>query len=299
MLGELKNQIHPLPLSPIVAAKPWGRSQPSLFYEPDSSTSWGEVFLAIKDFGLISRIANGPLSGKGIHQIGQLWGRELIDPPGQTNWPLPLTIWLERTGDKPGPVRVKTGPEYWRVLSAEPDSWIGAGVDPNQSSWPQKLSRFSSEPGDSHIIPAGLPQALGPGLTVIKAGLVKIGLETLYNWERPQDIWDYQSAPDYKVPITNEPLINLDPPPTEDGFLLVGKTSGFEVRQLKTKFQSFDGGKFSIICPLSGQGRLNSSGPYPNLRLRPGSATIIPSGLGPHSIVSNSSITALCFSSTK
>ncbi|MDR1576939.1 MAG: hypothetical protein LBT86_01740 [Deltaproteobacteria bacterium] len=299
MLGELKTQIYPLTLTAIMAEKIWGRRQASPFYEADPQAVWGEIFLAIKDFGLTSLVANGPLSGKPIHQIGQAWGQELINPPGTIKWPLPLTVWLERTGDKPGPIRVKSGPEFWRVLTTGPESWIGAGEDPNQPTWPQRLRRRLVDPGENYLFPAGLPQSMGPGLTVLKAGLSKIGLETLYDWERRQDIWDYQSDPGYQIPINDEPLAILEPSPSGEGLYPLLQGPKFEVHQLTTTFQNFSGGRFSIICPISGQGRLISSGLYPNLRLRLGSATLIPAGLGSHTIISNSCLTALLFTPSK
>jgi hypothetical protein len=212
-----------------------------------------------------------------------------------TGWPIPFTVWLERTGDAPGPVRVKSGEEFWFILEAAPDSWLGAGTEPGQDHWPQKLKRHQVDPEEAFIIPAGLPQAQGPNLTVLKAGLIKIGLETLYNWDRKPDAWDYQSAPGYQVPLSQEP-IQIYEPLNPQGLTLIAQTPSLTSRHLCTTFQSFKGGHFYIICPIKGQGRLNSSGAFPTIRLRPGSATIIPAGLGPHSIVSNSSLTAILFS---
>ncbi|MDR2140899.1 MAG: hypothetical protein LBR11_03790 [Deltaproteobacteria bacterium] len=299
MLGELKNQIHPLSLSPIMAEKPWGPRQPSKFYPADAQAAWGEIFLAIRDFGLTSRVASGPLADQPIHKIAQNWGRELIEPPGSAGWPIPLTVWLERTGDQPGPVRVKSGPEFWRILEATPESWIGAGEDPNQSDWPQRLQLSLAEPGDNLIFPAGLPQAQGPGLTVIKAGLSGISLETLYDWGRRPDIWDYQNAPGVQVRRSNEPLLALGPDQGTEGLTTLGQMAGLEISLLRSTFQTLKGGRFAIICPISGQGRLNSSGVFPTNRLRLGGATLVPSGLGPYSIVSNSSLTALIFTQAR
>ncbi|MDR1872445.1 MAG: hypothetical protein LBS60_11105 [Deltaproteobacteria bacterium] len=295
MLGELKSQIYPLSLTPILAEKPWGARRISIYHDPGSKAAWGEIFLAIKDFGLTSRVASGPLVGQGVHQVGRNWGAEFMDPPRPTGSPLPWTIWLERTGDKPGPVRVKTGPEFWYVLEAEPSSWIGAGLDPKQSQWPQRLARRVAEPSDAFIFPAGSPQAQGPGLTIIKAGLAKIDLATLYDWERQPDVWDYQPTPGLVIDLTTEPLTVLEPPDPTSELAVLGQLKGLEVKLLRSTFQSFKGGQFAIICPIKGQGRINSSGATPTLRLRPGGATIIPAGLGPHSIVSNSSLTALIF----
>ncbi|MDR2422216.1 MAG: hypothetical protein LBE01_02420 [Deltaproteobacteria bacterium] len=299
MLGEIKNQIHPLSLVPIMAEKPWGSRQSSIFYPSDSQANWGEIFLAIRDFGLTSRVAHGPLADKPIHQISQNWGREFIDPPSPAGWPIPWTIWLERTGDKPGPVRAKSGPEFWRVLAADPDSWIGAGASPAEADWPQRLRRRLVEPGESFIFPAGLPQAQGPGITAIKVGLVKTGLKTLYDWKRRPDAWDYEPAPGFEVEITDSPLIALKEPPHEEGLALLGQGPGLEASVLTTSFHSFKGGRFSIVCPIKGQGRLNSTGAFPTLRLRPGAATIVPFGLGPYSIVSNTSLAALIFTVPK
>jgi hypothetical protein len=293
MLGDIKNQIYPLSLAPILAERPWGVKQRSIFFPDDQKANWGEIFLAIRDFGLTSRVTSGPLTGKPIHQIGQIWGREFLDPPGPAGWPLPFTVWLERTGEKPGPIRAKSGLEFWRILAAEPDSWIGAGEDPQEPAWPLRLKRRLVEPGDNFILPAGLPQAQGPGITAIKAGLAKIGDKTLSDWERQPDAWDYQSTPGFEIELSSEPLIYSRPPREAEGLTLLGQGPGIEANLLVTAFATFKGGRFSIVCPLKGQGRLNSSGAFPNLRLRPGAAAVIPMGLGPYSIVSNSSLSAL------
>jgi hypothetical protein len=41
---------------------------------------------------------------KPFHRAGQEWERALVHPPGEAGWLLPFTVWLERTGDQPGPV---------------------------------------------------------------------------------------------------------------------------------------------------------------------------------------------------
>ncbi|MDR0548196.1 MAG: hypothetical protein LBI10_02105 [Deltaproteobacteria bacterium] len=292
MLGDIKNDIYPLPLTPILAEKPWGQKQASPFFSEPIEANWGEVFLAIRDFGLTSRVANGPLADKPIHQIGQTWGRELIDPPGSANWPLPLTVWLERTGDKPGPIRVKSGPEFWRVLWAEPDSWIGAGENPDFAAWPQRLRRIVVDADDTFIVPGGLAQAQGPGLTIFKVSLSKINVETLYDWERPPDVWDYQSG-GQPIPRDGEPLIVLRPPLSSEGLNLLAQLPSFEASLLEGAFQSFNGGRFAILCPIKGRGRLNSSGAFSSQRLTPGKAILIPAGLGPYSIVSPNALTAV------
>jgi hypothetical protein len=58
---------------------------------------------------------------------------------------------------------------------------------------------------------------------------------------------------------------------------------------------SVKGGRFGIICPIKGQGRINAGGPAPALKIRPGRAVLISAG-GPFSIVSRSSLSALILS---
>ncbi|MDR1657483.1 MAG: hypothetical protein LBT47_08010 [Deltaproteobacteria bacterium] len=289
-------KLTPLALEPIVAEKPWGALAHTSFNAPSDAENlrWGEIWLACEDFGLSSKVASGANRGHILAWFKINWGLGLVGHRPNPNLPtLPVSLRLERTGSEPGPVRVLSDDELWYVLEAGTESWVGAGSTSSEAPWPKRLKKNPVEPGDRFIMPPGLVNSLGPHMTVLKVLPTGSLVGTLYNWERPADLWDFTPPP------KEIPLVNTEPAPLKplcegrDRILYQGPI--YDLTLVKTSFTSAKGEGLSIICPIKGRGRVQVSGSKESLRLHPGQAVLLPAGLSRYSIDSGTLISYLHF----
>ncbi|MDR1309846.1 MAG: hypothetical protein LBL95_08145 [Deltaproteobacteria bacterium] len=295
--GAVITNVAPLPLAPIVADKPWGSVCRSSFNVPSRSEGvrWGEIWLASEDFGLVSKVASGPRAGQSLAAVKAEWGSLLAGEadPGKSRQTLPLSFRLERTGETPGPVRAIGGDEFWYVLEAGPDSWLGAGTSREDGPWAQRLNRLAVEAGDRFLVPQGLVRCQGPSATILKVLPSGSMVQTVHDWDRPADPWDF-TAPPRPVPIRNVPLPALQTVCSgRDRILLRGR--GYTATLVNTGFFTATGRTLSVICPCRGRGSIETSGLKETVRLHPGGAVVIPAGIGRYSIKSSTLVSYLLF----
>ncbi|MDR0621246.1 MAG: hypothetical protein LBJ61_05155 [Deltaproteobacteria bacterium] len=297
--GAIITDVAPLPLTPIVAEKPWGSVGRSSLNVPSNAEGlgWGEIWLASEDFGLITKIASGPHAGQTLAQLKAKWGGVLTgqdDPQDPKNKnTLPASVRLERTGDLLGPVRVLSSDEFWYVYEAGPDSWLGVATTSKEGPWIKRFKKIPLEAGDRFLIPQGLTHCQGPSAAVLKTLPSGSLVETLHDWNRAHDPWDFPPPP---TPI---PVIHTELPylytvcSGRDRILYQG--SQYTVTLVNTNFFTADGEKMSIICPVRGRGSIETSEIKEILRLHPGQATLIPAGIGRYSIKTSTIISYLVF----
>lgn len=124
----------------------------------------------------------------------------------------PLSVQIHPHNDDPMLASNESGkPESWYVIAAEPKAWIAfgwnAGVtrgDVEQAlargdgSLARLLQRVEVEVGDTFIVDAGTPHAIGPGVTLIEPQYVadaKRGLTYRYwDWDRLYDARGLESS---------------------------------------------------------------------------------------------------------
>lgn len=152
--------------------------------------------------GVRSRIVNGPLSGKTLHDVMEAWGPRLAPGP---DFPL-LVKFLDANEDLS--VQVHPSPEYaaacpgahlktecWYVAEAAPGSVIYKGVKPGVSrerlergaadgSIVRDLVPVSAVVGECHLLPSGTVHALGAGIVVAEVQTPSDTTYRLFDWGR-------------------------------------------------------------------------------------------------------------------
>jgi mannose-6-phosphate isomerase class I len=298
-ISEKITEIAPLALEPLVTERSWGATGHSSFNGPAKAQGlkWGEIWLATEDFGLSSKVSSGPFEGNHLKFFRERWGAGFT---GQISTEikrvLNFSLRIERTGAEPGPVRVFSGEEFWYVLEAGLDSWLGLGTTSDEGPWPSRLNKVSVESGDRFLLPKGFVRAQGPNLTILKALVADSIVQTLYDWDRKPDVWGF-TPPPIDIDIENSALLPLKTI-CEGRNRLFYQGPFYSVKLINTDFVSDKGKKFSILCPVKGRGRIQVSGHPDNIRLNPGQAVVLPAGLGRYSIQSGTIISYLLFEST-
>lgn len=154
-----------------------------------------------------SRIRNGPLAGRTLHEALEAWGPALVDVPVAPGDDFPLLVKFldarENLSVQVHPCvayaarhpecRVKH--ECWYVLAAEPGSVIykglRAGVDRARFAHDLSLGRVvenlravPARVGECHVLPSGTCHALGAGVMVAEVQTPSDTTFRLYDWGR-------------------------------------------------------------------------------------------------------------------
>jgi mannose-6-phosphate isomerase len=204
--------IRPIPVifEPIYQVRPWGGRRLAELYgkalpeHPTIGESWEVVSLP----GYESRVREGPLAGRTLSQLIEMWGRDLIGGAELVDGRFPLLIkFLDarqslsvqvhpRPGDGPGSgAGAGVKHEAWYVVEAGPRSemLIGfqEGVLPGQVAAAARtraivglLRRWPARAGQCFYLPSGVPHALGGGLVVAEIQTPSDVTYRLYDWDR-------------------------------------------------------------------------------------------------------------------
>src|SRR5262249_4578371 len=139
-----------------------------------------------------SRVADGPLQGKTIHEVIEAAPEQVLGLFSKRSRRFPLLLKFLDARDTlsvqvhpsdqhknllPPGERGKT--EAWVVLQSEAESRIYAGLKPgttpddlrralNHRQLPDLLSSFTPKPGDGVFLPAGTVHALGGGVVLFE-----------------------------------------------------------------------------------------------------------------------------------
>jgi len=117
----------------------------------------------------------------------------------------PLSVQIHPRDDHPHLAHDESGkPEAWYVIHAEPDAWIAFGwrdgvrredvlaaLARADGSLAELLQRVPVQVGDSFVVEAGTPHAVGPGVTLVEPQYVARGKRGVtyrfWDWERRYD----------------------------------------------------------------------------------------------------------------
>lgn len=219
-MSELMN-LYPLLFEPIYKEKVWGgrtleklgRTLPG-----GAETTIGESW-ELADLGTTSVsggggsaersvVANGPLAGKTLHELMDLYGRDLMgDLPRSDFGEFPLLVKFLDANEN---LSVQVHPsaayaaahedaflksEAWYVIDREPGAVIYKGV--KQGVTPAQfraaidndtiedlLIKVPVEPGDCHYLPSGTCHALGAGVLVAEVQTPSDTTFRVYDWGR-------------------------------------------------------------------------------------------------------------------
>lgn len=203
----------PLPVvfEPIYKPKPWGgRTLARLFDKPlPSHDPIGESWELTDLPKNVSRVARGPLAGKPIGELIQMWGQALIGNAQLVDgrFPLlikfldarePLSVQVHPSGQGRDATAQPRGAKYeaWYVVDAEPDAALFIGLRPGVGpddvrraartrGLADLLRRRPAKPGQCYYLPSGIPHTLGAGLVVAEVQTPSDITYRLYDWDRP------------------------------------------------------------------------------------------------------------------
>ena len=148
------------------------------------------------------------------------------------------------------------------------------------------------EAGDRFVMPPGLVRCQGPHLTVLKILPTGSLVQTLFDWDRPPDPWDF-TPPPKPVEVVDGGIRQLKPIcEGRDRVLYRGPL--YDATLVNTSFSSTKGDRLSIICPVKGRARIQSAGAaQESVRLHPGQAVLIPAGLARWTVESGTLVSYL------
>jgi mannose-6-phosphate isomerase len=201
--------VPPLPVvfEPLFKPKPWGGQQLArlLNKRPPAETRIGESWELVSLPGNESRVCDGPLAGRTLTALVQLWGRDLLGDAPLVAGRFPLLIkFLDayenlsvQVHPKPdgtgGPRGVKH--EAWYVIHADPGAKLFIGLKPgvgpadvaraaNAPDMVHLLREWSPQPGQCYCLPSGTLHALGAGLVVAEIQTPSDVTYRAYDWNR-------------------------------------------------------------------------------------------------------------------
>ena len=200
----------PLMFAPIFKPKPWGGRQlatllnKSLPQGDPIGESWELADLP----GNESRVHHGPLAGRTLNELVQMWGRALLGNAPLVDRRFPLLIKFldardnlsvqvhpKPTGADPGRFDAGVKHEAWYIVHAEPGARAYIGLKPGVT--PRDLAQAANTPhivdllhawdatrGQCFYLPSGTPHALGAGIVAAEVQTPSDVTYRLYDWDR-------------------------------------------------------------------------------------------------------------------
>ncbi|MDR1046021.1 MAG: hypothetical protein LBP33_13085 [Candidatus Adiutrix sp.] len=288
--------LYPLTLEPLMTEHSWGRGgeAPESDENLPPGFSTGTLWMA----GDHSRVSAGPLAGKSLSYVRQIWGPGLVgaNAGGDPDSLLPVELKLKRTGDSALALALDDD-SLWYVLAAEEDSSLNAGYRPgldfeaaaraaggDPGRWSEFMPEYSAEPGQALFLPLGAAMILGAGLTMAQIGPPSQNLKPWPLGGRGPEA--LRLARQVEAPVW------LDRGASGPGLSEIYNDERLTVTLVNTTHLSTvaspDAATF--IWPLFGQGRIRARGPAPVTRLVPGRAVMVPAGLGRYAVESGGSV---------
>jgi len=271
-----------------------------------------------------SLVNNGPLAGKSLAEVMELWGEELVgsnSAPALELGKFPLLIklldanrWLSvqvHPDDDYGLAHEgelgKT--EMWVVIHAEPGAEIIYGFAPGTTkdayaaamragNGADGLHRLPVTVGDVVFVPAGAIHALGPGVMVAEIQQNSDTTYRIYDWGRPRPLHIDQALAvlnfDLVAPTATLPIEILN----EEGLVVeqLATCAYFETERVilpadQAYYGFCDGSSFEIWGVLSGTISVEWAGEP--LTLHGVAWVLIPAGLGEFQVIAEATSTLL------
>ena len=197
------SQIHPLVLTPILMPKVWGGDRLAKFgkaVQPGDriGESWEVADMAATSSSgaggapAVSRVASGPMAGKSLREVMDLWGDDLLPKAARSHsggFPLLIKFLDARENLSvqvhPSPAFAQAHPEAhlktecWFIMDHEPGAVIYKGFRPgvtpedfrramanDPASTVKMLEAVPAVVGECHNLPSGTLHALGAGVLV-------------------------------------------------------------------------------------------------------------------------------------
>ncbi|MBU0639255.1 MAG: class I mannose-6-phosphate isomerase, partial [Planctomycetes bacterium] len=233
--------IPPIPVvfEPIFKAKPWGGRELARLFDKmlPPEVPVGESWELADLPGNESRVAQGPLAGKKLGELIEMWGRDLLGRAELMGGRFPLLIKFldarERLSiqvhprpraDASEPEQAGVKHEAWYVIDADPGAALYIGLKPGVG--PEDVRAAGSTPalaelhqlragelGLCYCLPSGVPHALGAGLIVAEVQTPSDVTYRLYDWGRvgldgqPRELHVEQALANIRYDVAEEEII--------------------------------------------------------------------------------------------
>jgi len=290
-------ELYPVTLEPSVAEQPWGLSEDFSAEESALRGFSGTLLMAAGN----SKAAAGPLAGRSLGYLRQLWGSRLVGSTsgGDPDAPLPAELKLKRTESTALAVSL-TEDSLWYVLGVEEDSAVHAGFNPgldfreaaeaaggDLGRWTEFMPESMAREGQCLFLPQTAPLLMGTGLTLAQIGPPA---QQLLTWPLPGP-----GVQGLKLAESGRPPVWSAPQTLEPGRMEIYRGPRLTVQLITTSHLSdlVSQEAATFLWPIAGQGRIRARGPAPVTRLQPGRVVMMPAGLGRYAIESGGSVSYL------
>lgn len=200
--------VHPLKFEPIFKPRIWGgRRLESRLNKKLPSGAIGESWELVDLESDQSVVAAGPMKGRTLSQLVQLWGRDLLGNAQLANGRFPLLLKFLDSNQAlsiqvhPSPEVAVAQPgdrlknEAWYVIDATSDAWMLRGLKSHVSfdalrsgltsgTIESLLNRVALRNGHAFYIPSGTVHALGPGALIAEIQTPSDTTYRLHDWNR-------------------------------------------------------------------------------------------------------------------
>jgi mannose-6-phosphate isomerase len=300
--------LYPLLMLPAFDPRPWGTLDLSPIYPNRKfEEKIGEAWLTGDD----CKIANGPLAGQTLAQVGEKYQRELVGDAARDARRFPLLLKFLFPHEKlsvqvhPDDEQARRGgqpwgkTECWYVAHAKPGAQIALGLKPgvtvrqledaiHEKRAEEVLNWLNVYTGDMIYVAGGTVHTLGPGSVIVETQQQSDTTYRLYDYGRPRELHLKEGLAAVKLKVVSGKVVRPAPAQIPGGnnrqaplvaapYFVVDMFEMKDAQELSTRD---DSGKSSahILVALEGFGVVESTGAEP-VSLAKGDAVVIPASV--------------------
>jgi mannose-6-phosphate isomerase len=293
---------------PAFDPRPWGTLDLSPIYPNRKfEEKIGEAWLTGDD----CKIANGPLAGQTLAQVGEKYQRELVGDAARDARRFPLLLKFLFPHEKlsvqvhPDDEQARRGgqpwgkTECWYVAHAKPGAQIALGLKPgvtvrqledaiHEKRAEEVLNWLNVYTGDMIYVAGGTVHTLGPGSVIVETQQQSDTTYRLYDYGRPRELHLKEGLAAVKLKVVSGKVVRPAPAQIPGGnnrqaplvaapYFVVDMFEMKDAQELSTRD---DSGKSSahILVALEGFGVVESTGAEP-VSLAKGDAVVIPASV--------------------
>jgi mannose-6-phosphate isomerase len=302
------DSLYPLLMLPGFDPRPWGTDDLSPIYPNRRfEEKIGEAWLTGDD----CKVANGPLTGQTLAQIGEKYQRELVgdSAPDSRRFPLllkflfpheKLSVQVHPDDEQARRVGQPWGKtECWYVAHAKPGAQIALGLKPGvtvaqlevairEKHAEEVLNWLNVYTGDMIYVGGGTVHTLGPGSVIVETQQQSDTTYRLYDYGRPRELHLKQGLAAVKLKVGSGKVVRPAPaqvsgsrnrwaPLVAAPYFVVDM---FEIKNAQELSTRDDSGKSSaqILVAVEGCGIVEAPGAEP-VTLAKGDAVVVPASV--------------------